>query len=320
MDELLAQLRGTVRHTARWAFAGVALVIVVAGAVTAVVASSGGVRTETKTQLVTSPVIVQTPIVIAPDDDKPHTPMATAPKPAPPAAAPAPAPAPAPTGLGSYTRPGSGSGSTKVISAAPKPAPAPTKSAKVVRHEIDPKHRVPVRVVVHDLGYGGLTFVGDPTDDEKLTRDQLAAQGPDDHLQRAALIYALGAVQRREGRCGTAIATWQSAFDALGKANEANRHEPLVWRFWTRTKFAIAICMLEEGRGLDAWALLDKDVRQTSFGFLDDERAAFHFVAGMASWETGDPDAINEIRMGMGFGATKELKVAAENWAKLVGI
>ena len=328
MAELLAQLRGTVRHAARWAFAGVALVVVVGGAVTAVVASSGGVRTETKTQIVQSPVIVQTPIVVPADDERTPTAMATAPKPVPPAPAAAPPPAPPkPTGLGSYTRPGSGSGSgsgSNAISTA-KPAPAPPPStpapkAKVVRHEIDPKHRVPVRVVVHDLGYGGLTFIGDPTDDEKLTRDQLAAQGPDDHLQRAALIYALGAAQRREGRCGTAIATWASAFEALSKANEANRTDALVWRFWTRTKFAMAICMLEEGRGLDAWALLDKDVRQTSFGFPDDERAAFHFVAGVAGWETGDPDAIHEIQMGMGFGATKPMKVAAENWAKLVGL
>jgi len=127
-------------------------------------------------------------------------------------------------------------------------------------------------------------------------------------------------VQRREGKCGTAIATWTSAFEPLTKANEAERQNILVWRFWTRTKLAMAICMLEEGRGLDAWALLDKDVRQTSFGFPEDERAAFHFVAGLADWETGNPDAIGEIRMGTGAGATKQLVRAIENWAKLVGL
>ena len=323
MDELLVQLRGTVRHAARWAFAGVALVIVVAGAVTAVVAVSERGRSETSTKLVTSPIVVQTPIVIPSEDRAPRTPMATAraAAAAPAAAASASAaPAPAkPTGLGSFTAPGN-------TAAPPVPPPAkPTHAgsaakAALVRHEIDPKHRVPVRVAVHDLGYGGLTFVGDPRDDEQLTRDQIAAQGPDDHLQRGGLIFALGAVQRREGRCGSAIATWNSAFEHLAKADQANRHEPLVWRFWARTKFAIALCMLEEGRGLDAWALLDGDVRRNSFGFPADERAAFHFVAGVTGWETGDPDAIHEIQMGMGVGATKEMKVAAENWAKLVGL
>ena len=316
MAELLAALELPAPQSRRWAIAG-AGTVVVAGAVVAVIALGGRGEHTTTTQVMTPPplLVPSPPIIVAAEQDP--TPMAVAPKPA---AAVAPTPpagdAPKPPGLGSYVAPGA---KPPQIAAAP-PKPPATHATKIVRHEIAAKDRVPVRVAVHDLGYGGLTMTPDQGSDEQDTRDKIAAQGPDDHLARAALIYALGAVQRKKGQCDTAIATWTSAFDVLRAANEANRTENLVWRFWTRTKFAMALCMLEEGRGIEAWNLLDKDVRQTSFGFPEDEQAAFHFVAGMAGWETGDPEAAHEIRIGVGSHAGKALEQAIRNWAANVGL
>ena len=331
MTELLAALEEP-RRSRTWALVGLAAVLVAGAAVATIVIVGERVRTETSTQVVAAPpLLVPSPPIVVANDDGSQTPMAMAPKPlpppapippapVPPAPAPAPAAAPKPTGLGWSVAPGQEKAPAPQLAATtPKPA-VPATKAPIVRHEIIAKDRVPVRVAVHDLGYGGLTFVGDPSNDEQLARDQIAAQGPEDHLQRAALIYSLGAVQRKKGQCDTAIATWQSAFDPLHKANEANRTDNLVWRFWTRTKFAIALCMLEEGRGIEAWTLLDKDVRQTSFGFPEDEQAAFHFVAGMTGWETGDPEAAHEIRLGIGSHASKALEQAVRNWAANVGL
>jgi hypothetical protein len=319
MTELLAAI-DVAKVSRTWTYVGIAAVLLVGAAVATIVLLSDNVQTVTKV-VPGAPIVV--PVATTIPGEHAETPMATAPAPkpavAPPpaktivaAASPPPSP-PAPPAPSVSTSP-----PTKAISVAPPPS-TPTKKGPITRHEIVAKDRVPVRVAVHDLGYGGLTFVGDPANDEKETRDQLAAQGPDDHLQRAALIYALGAVQRKKGNCSSATATWQSAFDALHKANQAAPTEPLVWRFWTRIKFAMALCMLEEGRGIEAWTLLDGDVRKTSFGFPSEEDADFHFVAGMAGWETGDPEAAKEIRLGIGSHASKTLELAVTNWAKNVG-
>lgn len=288
MQELLAVLLSPPRRKLL-PYLGVIVLLGAGGAIAYVVATrEPKIETRVETKVEKQYVSIPSPIVITPQ--APAAPAKPLPLPVPPK-------------------------KTTVAVAPVNPAPPPLPG----RHEIAREHLVPVRVALHDLGYGGLTFAGDETDETDV-RAKLANLGPDDDLVRGTYLFALGAIQRRAGKCDSAIATWQSARETLSKYNAAHRTDEQMWWWFARSNFGVALCLAETGHGIAAYDALEK-MRSGSFGLRGAEHADYRFAAGVLGWETGVPSEHDEVisSLQLGSHATKALQQAANNWAASVG-
>jgi predicted Ser/Thr protein kinase len=198
-------------------------------------------------------------------------------------------------------------------------APAPARS------EMDPQHLAAVRAAIAELGYSGLTFEGNDLDgDIRDLRGKLAASNDD--LERGALLFAIGAAERRRGDCGAAREAWREARTHLHavandlpiRSAEHERQRTRSFVFHGRTRIGDGLCELAAGRARAAEKLLADGIRNL-FGVADAERARGWFAIGIARWETGDPGGVDDIRRA-GRAGDEPLRARIIDYAARVGL
>ncbi len=196
---------------------------------------------------------------------------------------------------------------------------APDAAGEPVRHAIAEGHLAAVKAAFAELGYRGLSFEGDSTNDVKDLRDKLAALATDQLAERGKLLWALGLVQRKQGACSDALATLAASRVALGAANRANPRDHSVFAWDSLGWLAAALCDFTLDH-LDATLAELGHALQESFAVTDVAHGEMLLVMGILEWETLDPVRGKATVLLAGKLGDSKLRTTLEAWARAVGL
>jgi predicted Ser/Thr protein kinase len=199
------------------------------------------------------------------------------------------------------------------------PVDAARPDADDSRHAFPPAHLAAAKTAFGELGYRGLTFEGDPTNDVQDLRDKLAALPADQPLERGRLLWALGVVQRKRGSCADSLATIAESRKPLQAAWEANHQENSVFSWFSLGWLDEAMCDFAADR-LDATLVdLDRALRN-SFAVTELVHMEILLAIGILEWETRDPERGKATVLQAGQHGDARLRAVIVAWAKAVGL
>jgi len=220
---------------------------------------------------------------------------------------------------------GSGSNSVTLLPPPPFTNRPPPAEPRPERHEMIAAHRVVVREAIADLGYGGLTFVGNDLDaDLRELRDQLAATT--DELDRGMLLYGIGAAERKRGDCIGARKEWAEARKAMttvtalpidSEAQQTRRTQ--AFRHMGRSWIGTGLCELANGQARVAEQTIHGGIL-ILFGTTEQERAEALFASGIAMWETGETKRGAELVVLASRRADATLRATITKYIQAVGL
>jgi hypothetical protein len=186
-----------------------------------------------------------------------------------------------------------------------------------VRHAFDPAHRAAALTVFAGLGWRGVTFDADLTDDERDTTAKVAAAT--DLLEKGKQQWLLGMVQRKRGNCDGALASWMASRKTLADYNQSHRTEQTMWSWFALDLFDAALCEMQLGRIDDTIKDLDAALR-TSWAMTDVVHGELLVALGIVEYETLDPVRGKSTIIGGARRGDGPMRTAVEAWAMAVGM
>jgi predicted Ser/Thr protein kinase len=185
--------------------------------------------------------------------------------------------------------------------ALPPPAPgagsaaarAPRKPEAWPSH---PDHLAIVRATIADLGYDG--FDPDVTASEV---EQLAG------MEQVIGKVKLAMVERRAGRCATAVPLWTEARQAI----PFTRSDASKWR--ARAAIGLGLCALAAGRPEEATQLAQS-------GWLDGNQDEIRLIMAVAFYEKGETQAAQAMFFHASQHGTPPVRAAVQTWLDRTGL
>lgn len=192
-------------------------------------------------------------------------------------------------------------------------------------HEMIASHRSAVRAAIDGFGNLGLTITGNDPDGDLRDLEAKIATNTDD-LERGAMMYAMGQVERGRDNCIAAVKHWADGKKLVlaashGVASTAQqKRRGLAFLFYGRMVVGEAFCDLAAGRAVGLSKKLQNAI-VNMWAATDAERSEVRLVWGIAEFETGNAEQGKSLLLDAARrGGNEKLTKAIVTYADAVGL
>ena len=202
-------------------------------------------------------------------------------------------------GPGAANAGGAGSGSAAALVPGPPVPGRPGVTRAARRPEAwpsDPGHLAVVRATIQDLGYDGFDPGITASEVEKLSG-----------IEQVIGKVKLGMVERRAGRCATAVPLFTEARQALPPSNS----EAAKWR--ARASIAQGLCALAAGHAEEGNQL-------AMSGWVHGNQDEVSFVMALAAYEKGEMQVAQGLFFSASLRPSPTVRAAVQTWLDRTGL
>jgi hypothetical protein len=175
-------------------------------------------------------------------------------------------------------------------------APVARASRKPEAWPSDPGHLAVVRAAIQHLGYDGFDPGITATEVEKLSG-----------MEQVIGKVKLGMLERRAGRCATAVPLFTEARQVI----PANNHDASKWR--ARASIAQGLCALATGQAEEANQL-------AMSGWVEGNQDEVRFIMALALYEKGEMRTAQAMFLDVSQRANPAVRAAVQTWLDKTGL